>query len=468
MRNLLISGLIVSVLILTGCGSSSSSDPLLSAIEQALGVEIRVVHASADAPAVNVLVNNDEILSNVEFKQGSGILNLAEDTYDIAVEAIIPGGNATVINLPDTPLDEDTDYTVLAIGNTSDLLANGPRPLQALVLANPDTEVSAGSARAQVVHASPAAPEVRVFVTAPGADLATATPLGDFSFGENLGPVEVPADTYQIRVTLPFTPPAAPVVVYDAGNVPLGDGDDVVVVAVNNTNAGDAPISLLVLAGDAVLELLDVGTPANVRAVHASPDTVPVDVIVENDFANPLVADLAFPDFSGYAAPPAGTYNVKVVDAATQSVNPLELDLTLEAGLQYSVIAAGFFNDLQTDSLVLVDDNRRIATEGRVRIVHASPSAGPVDIYVVAPGTDILTATPAFENVFFGADTGYVSLAPGSYDLAVTPAGDPDTVAIGAPIQVNATGIYTAIARDAAGGGTPLGVIELDDLIIAP
>jgi hypothetical protein len=88
-----------------------------------------------------------------------------------------------------------------------------------------------------------------------------------------------------------------------------------------------------------------------------------------------------------------------------------------------------------------------------------------VDIYVVAPGSSIAAASPAFSAVPFKANTGYVSLAAGRYDVVVTPAGT-KLPAIGpATIEVVASGIYTVAARDAAGGGGPLGVILLDDFV---
>ena len=110
------------------------------------------------------------------------------------------------------------------------------------------------------------------------------------------------------------------------------------------------------------------------------------------------------------------------------------------------------------EPLVLTDDRRSIATEARVRIVHGSPSAGNVDIYVAAPGTDINTINPTFANVPFKANTGYVGLTGATYDVSVTPAGAEDPGGDLRRRWRSQNGdIFTAIARDATGGGGPAG-----------
>jgi ABC-type amino acid transport substrate-binding protein len=104
-----------------------------------------------------------------------------------------------------------------------------------------------------------------------------------------------------------------------------------------------------------------------------------------------------------------------------------------------------------------------VATEAKVRLVHASTLAGNVDIYVVAAGSSIANAMPAFAKVPFKADTGYVSLAAGSYDVIIAPTGT-KTEAIKATLTFANAMVYTAVARDGAGLSSPLGVIGLDAL----
>jgi hypothetical protein len=243
------------------------------------------------------------------------------------------------------------------------------------------------------------------------------------------------------------------------------------IAALENTGPGSSPITLGIVdsKGNNAL-LFDVATPGDVRVVHDSPDAPAVSVIANGDVTSPLVPSLsyenAFPSSSTYASLPAATYAIAVTPASNPSDAVLSTSLPVAAGSVQSVYAIGLLANIS--ALVTSDDDRRLATQAKLRIIHGSPAAGPVDIYLTAPGASIASATPTYANVAFKADTGFVSYAAGTYDVTVTPAGS-KTAAIGpATVTLKNSGIYTAVARDAAGGGAPLGLILLDDFAAGP
>lgn len=441
---------VCGMLVLAACDSDSNNQQAPVVQQPPATLKVQVLHASPDAPAVNVLVDSAEVLGDVDFKIGSSQLNLDEGTYSIQVDGILPGGNATVIGPVDLDLTGDTIYTIAAVNNVA--------AIEPVILSQPDIAVGAGAARLFVLHGAVDAPQVDVFVTTPGADLAATAPLGTFSFKESIGPAEVAAGDYQIRVTAAGDSSA---VVFDSGMITLSDGDDLTVAALPNTSGGSAPISLVALNGAGSLEILDVNTPTSLQVVHASPDAPAVDVIVDGGV---LVPGLAFPNSTGFVEVPGDTYNVTVTVADNPgaiAIGPVDLDLI--PGVRYSVFAVGELAAIEP--LILTDDPRRVATNSKVRIVHAAPTAADVDIYVTAVGADINAEAPTLENIPFKANTGFLALPAGDYDVTVTPTGT-KTAAIGpATISVSDGGVYTAVARDPLPGSAEFGLIVLDDFL---
>jgi hypothetical protein len=437
-----------SVLTLAACDSDNGP--------RDKGFFLQVLHASADAPPVNVFVDGAEVLSGVDYRQASGFISLDEGTYEVRVEGILPGGNATVIGPANLTFERGNIYTVAAVGNVANI--------EPVIIDQPDEDVAAGSARLFVLHGVPGPLPVDVYVTAPGADLSATAPTGTFDFKDTLGPVEVAAGDYQVRVTLAGNPNA---LAYDSGTITLNASSDLRLAAVPNTSAGPAAVTLVGLASNGFVELLDVRTPTALRVGHLSPDTGFVDVVVNG---GDYLTDVPFPAVTGLAALPADTYNVAVQAAGNPSVTPIgPVDLALEAGTFYSVLAVDFFSNIQP--LVLTDDPRPIATSAKVRIVHAAPSAPDVDIYVTAVGADINNEAPTLSSVPFLANTGYLALPAGDYDVTVTGSGS-KLAAIGpATISIANSGVYTAIARDPAAnadsapGSETLGLIVLADVI---
>lgn len=198
-------------------------------------------------------------------------------------------------------------------------------------------------------------------------------------------------------------------------------------------------------------------TTAQLRVVHASPDAPNVDVLVDGAAA---LTNVPFGAASAYLNVPAGTRELQVRATGT-TTTVIDADAQLVAGDAYTVLATGLVANIAP--LVLEDDLALPATgNAKVRLVHAAPGAGTVDIYVTAPTADLATATPTLAAVPFRAASDYLQVPAGTYRVRVTPTGT-KTVAIDVNATLAAGQVRTAVAVDADGGGAPFGALLLAD-----
>ena len=193
---------------------------------------VRVVHASPDAPDVDVLLDDAEVLGDVPYLAASGYLPVASGDHNLKVNA---AGTTTTVIDADVTLADGTDYTVIASG----LVA----AIEPIVLEDDNTAPAAGNVRIRAIHGAPSAPAVDIYVTAPGVDIAAETPaLGSVEFGDVADYIEAPAGDYQVRVT----PTGTKTVVIDSGALTLASGQVRTAIAVDATGGG-APFDLLLL-----------------------------------------------------------------------------------------------------------------------------------------------------------------------------------------------------------------------------
>jgi hypothetical protein len=194
---------------------------------------IRVVHASPDAPEVDVLLDDTEVLSDVPYLVASGYLETSAGDHNLKVNA---AGTTTTVIDADATLADGTDYTVIASGLVAEI--------EPIILVDDNSAPEAGNVRVRAIHGAPSAPAVDVYVTAPDADLDAATPvLTNVAFGDVAPYLEVPAGDYQVRVT----PAGTKIVVIDSGALTLASGQVRTAIAVDAPGGG-APFDLLVLA----------------------------------------------------------------------------------------------------------------------------------------------------------------------------------------------------------------------------
>lgn len=191
------------------------------------------------------------------------------------------------------------------------------------VMALATTTFAQGNSRVRVVHASPDAPAVDVYVNG-------NKTLSDVPFFTASNYLNVPAGSYRFQVTAAGTP--ADKAVIDANGVALAAGKDYTVVAVNTLSA----IEPLVLEDN---NAAPAAGKAHVRFVHASPNAPAVDVKVAG--GPTIFSNVAFKGVGTYTPVDAGTYNLQVTPAGQSDV-VLDLPgINLAAGTVYTVYATG-------------------------------------------------------------------------------------------------------------------------------
>jgi hypothetical protein len=178
---------------------------------------------------------------------------------------------------------------------------------------------------------------------------------------------------------------------------------------------------------------------AKLRALHAIPDVGAVTVYVNGQ---PAIASLGTLQSTDYLEVPAGTYKVQVApQGQPASAAVLSADVKLEDGKRYTAVASGQLAK-KTAALGLQDDALRAPfASSQIRVWHLSPDAPAVDVYV--------NGMKAVSNLAFRTATGYLTLAPGSYDVRIAVANSNTTV-LSQQVTLARGETYTAVALGSA------------------
>jgi hypothetical protein len=171
------------------------------------GPRVRVVHASPDAPAVDVWVDGSIAFEAAPFKGITSYATLTAGSHNVQV---VPSGATEPVVIDATlDLQMDQDYTVVAVGQLADI--------EPLVLADNNAAPAEGKAHVRFVHASPNAPEVDIAVADGGPVL-----FGNIEFKEASEYLPVDAGTYDLEARPAGTTDVAlsvPGVALEEGNV---------------------------------------------------------------------------------------------------------------------------------------------------------------------------------------------------------------------------------------------------------
>src|SRR5690606_41995126 len=91
--------LVSSTFVLSGCGGDSDDSPLQVPAPTS---SLRVIHASSDAPAVNLNVNGASFsaVQGLAYGEATSVLSVPACTYKVSVDAVLPCDTCALVVVP--------------------------------------------------------------------------------------------------------------------------------------------------------------------------------------------------------------------------------------------------------------------------------------------------------------------------------------------------------------------------------
>ncbi len=393
--------LLAASVALAGCSETS--------FEEATGKgQVRGIHAVAGLD--DVIFRIEEFsLGTVAFKASSATAPYDDLSYTFNYDLPIPG---------ETDADRVASLFVDVIAGTeySFVLAGTPSAEQILLWERPEREWAGTETVFDIMvgHANTTAGAVDVFLAADGTTPVAGNEIGTLAFGERLDPLELESGEYELILTRSGDPTD---ILYRGTTATIGAAQSFVFLVADADPSITAPVAVrLINSEGTTAEIPDERFLPTVQFFNTSFESGAIDIIVDGDFANPAVSNLAFGAISDDIEVSADS-NVQFVP--TGNTMPLvELDLLLAVGTRNVLLLLGDSADLRVLQLAAL--RRGLSTSAQLRLTNTVTDTDVVNIYTVEPGTVVDTTTlPAVFQRSEGF-TAFVKRAAGDIEVSVT------------------------------------------------
>jgi hypothetical protein len=407
-----------------GTTPPSMTDPMQTVTPPAGKAIVRVVHGSADAPAVDVYAKGSDqpLVTGLAYGQTSAWLTVDPGSYEFELRAAPSKATDPIAYKTDAlVIGADVKITAVAAG----LL--GAKDLDAAFRVVPVVEgfgaKESGKARLRVLHAGADAPSVDLDVGNDDPAKPEVAGLKRFSDTGAEG-VALPADT---ALAVGIAAGGARVTAFTTPRLP--DGANVIVIAtglLGKLGRERDGFALLAIGPNGSLGFIK--QDPMVYALHAGPDAPRVDAFVGT---SEIVDDVGFGELAKPIQVQPGTYTVDFFGHAAGSARPSGMPAAssstgpLAAGERYLTVATGFLAGSGASAFRLAGfrEGFDLGTgKPQLRAVHNSPDATEVDIGI-AGATSISPVLFAGLSFSQSSADGGLGATAGHLPIGITPAG---------------------------------------------
>lgn len=180
-------------------------------------------------------------------------------------------------------------------------------------------------------------------------------------------------------------------------------------------------VFVFALAMVAVMASQSAFSAARVAVLHLAPfaetiDGTAVDIVING---TPTFEGVKFTDFVPYVELPAGDYQIDIIPVGA-SEPAMGGMFSLTDGVDYSVFAIGNGSTQPLELTALVDNNDAPAAGNvKLRVVHTAPFAADLTATEVSIRTAGGAVVGGLVGVPYKANSGYLEVPAGTYDLKV-------------------------------------------------
>ncbi|HPV04720.1 MAG TPA: DUF4397 domain-containing protein [Myxococcota bacterium] len=399
-------------------------------------IRVRPIHV---APAVgqvdiwNIPAEGDPtaLYTDVDFKAVGAYADLPAGAYRLGFDVDNDASPDVIFQTPELAAGTIINLFAVSQGSEVFLIAQ----LQDGTVARIDAEVMP-KAMVRAIHLSPDAPAVDIF-----ANEGEPAVLTGLAFPEGTPYLDVAPGTYNFDISPEGTGLAGSVI--DTGDLELEEGKYYTAVAFGEV----ANLQVLPLIDN--YEGLDAGK-FRVRPIHAADGVGQVDIwnIPEEGDPAPLYTDVDFGVVGAYADLPAGSYKLGF-DVNNDGVPDVSFQTPeIEAGAVINLFAVRdgsevfLIAQLNDGSTAKIDAIH--PPKARVRAIHLSPDAPPVDIFANE------TEPAVVNDLDFQDSSGFLMVDPGTYNFDLSPAdaGLAGSVLDTGDLELQDGVSYTAVAYD--------------------
>jgi hypothetical protein len=188
---------------------------------------------------------------------------------------------------------------------------------------------------------------------------------------------------------------------------------------------------------------------AHVRILNAIPIQSNIDMLIDT---KDVASAIPYGSASAYISESSGSRHLQIEPTGV-STPFVDQNISLSSGSYNTVL------DTANGATVFTDSHSTPSSGNvSIRVINASSTLGPTDVYVVTSGNGLGT-TPTFSNVGVPTASGYTTVAAGSYIIYFTQPGTTNVLLSTGTLTLSSGQVRTVAGIDGQTGGVTTTVL---------